>query len=155
MFHSRRRTTGKRAIRFLAQAAAINSSGPAVGLLADASIGTGIGLTANSTAMWVNEGAVGERAYRNGGSTELGNLAAYDRLMEGMIEVDFDLGRVWFGGGGVFVGNPAAGTSPTHTWTPGTAWTLVFDLFYPGTSLVLLQPHEFRTVATAGFDPGW
>jgi hypothetical protein len=36
--------------------------------------------------------------------------------------VDVDAGKMWFGVGGVFAGggNPAAGTSPTYTFTPGT-----------------------------------
>ena len=45
--------------------------------------------------------------------------------------VDFDAGKVWFGSNNLWCGggNPAAGTSPTYTFTPNTQFNIYFAAF--------------------------
>jgi hypothetical protein len=157
VYHKLTHNAGKYALRFLVRAASATASGSPFGLLADA-YASYLGSSSKSLAFWPNESAAGDRGYRNGGITELGNLATFTSgVDEAMIEADFDAGKVWFGANGVWAnsGNPGAGTNPVYTWTPGDAWKLVADMYYSDTSIKLLTPSEFSTPPSNGFTAGW
>lgn len=42
------------------------------------------------------------------------------------IAIDLDAGKAWTGKNNTFGGDPAAGTNPAFTWTPGGSWFIAF-----------------------------
>lgn len=155
VYHPVTRSSGKYALRFLMQTGA-DVAGPAVGFL-NGAIGAYLGASAQSVGFWINSGTGFEAAYRNGALlANLGDLNSFASATEVMLEVDFALGRVWFGVAGTWAlsGNPGAGTNWSAAITTSTAYTLTCDVYYQG-NVQLLKPSDFITPATAGFTPGW
>tara|TARA_R110000868_G_scaffold96457_3_gene265436 strand:+ start:3114 stop:5843 length:2730 start_codon:yes stop_codon:yes gene_type:complete len=79
--------------------------------------GTGAFVQANTTAT--------TKASMFTEGTALGTAASQTTGAWNGIAVDMDAGKAWFNSNGTWNGDPAAGTNPWITWTPGS------DLFYP------------------------
>lgn len=68
--------------------------------------------------------------YYNGSQTNQGGTGGISTGGRGILAVDFDTGRIWFGDSsfGFYTGNPSAGTSPTYTFTAGTTLFLMLGM---------------------------
>lgn len=152
--HPAAKSTGKFALRFGVQRSSTNA--PAVGLFT-ALTGTYLGAGANEFGLWVhNYGpSYNDATYRGGAATDFGTSAPSSSMVEAMIELDLDAGKIWFGINGTWAlgGNPSAGTGAIYSGISG-AVTIAADMYYEGI-VDLRYPDEFVTPATAGFTPGW
>lgn len=68
--------------------------------------------------------------YYNGLQTNQGGTSGISAGGLGILAVDFDAGRIWFGDSafGFYTGNPSAGTTPTYTFTAGTTLFLMLGM---------------------------
>lgn len=156
VYHNVGRSSGKYALRFLAESTGAAVSGPGVGFLTG-TVGLWLGYSAGGRALWINNGAsVNEYTYINNSGSNKGNLAPFTSPTEIMLEIDLDAGKAWMGVAGTFIGggNPVAGTGETFSWSPGGFYSPVADMFYLGT-VKLLTPPDFITPASSGYTPGW
>lgn len=93
--------------------------------------GNFLGQTANSWGLQCddNGGDAGNaRMFHN--SSELGRVTAIAASSYARVAVDFDAGDAWIGNASAWVGggDPAAGTTPTFTFTPGATLFLAAAL---------------------------
>jgi hypothetical protein len=66
--------------------------------------------------------------------------------------VDFDAGKAWFGDASAWDGDPAAGTDPTWTFTPGTTLYAGFTLYTAGDKITAnFGGSAFNDAAPSGF----
>lgn len=68
--------------------------------------------------------------YHAGVQTNQGGTGGIGAGGRGIVAVDFEGGGIWLGDSafGFYTGNPAAGTSPTYTLTPGTTLFLMLGM---------------------------
>ena len=70
------------------------------------------------------------------------------------LAIDFGAGYIWLGLNGVFTGNPAAGTGPNYSFTPGTTLFLAASGATAGASTTLRSAGtQFSGTVPAGFTP--
>jgi uncharacterized phage protein (TIGR02218 family) len=81
----------------------------------------GWGLQANNTA--------GAKSYFNAANTSPFGASFLSAGQNMMVAVDFDAGKIWWGLNGTWVGDPAAGTGNTFSFTPNTALFVGASLF--------------------------
>ncbi len=86
---------------------------------------TFLGGDANGWAVWDRGGIAGSETYTNNVSTNAAGTGEFDVGARARVAVDLDNGRVYLAvsnrssGGWIGGGDPAAGTSPTYSFTPG------------------------------------
>jgi hypothetical protein len=85
--------------------------------------------------------------------SSIGIIAAVSASEWARCAVDFDAGAAWFGDQSGWDGDPAAGTDPTWTFTPGTTLYAGFTLYLAGDQITVnFGGSPFNNAAPAGFD---
>ena len=115
------------------------------------SLSNHLGATAKSVGM---QGGTG---FQTNGITVIG-YADYNALIY-MFALDIDAGKGWICSYGVWAnsGNPAAGTNPSFTFTPGTILFPAITVTNNGSQTVILNSGQsaFTNTSPAGFNAGW
>lgn len=155
--HLTTRSSGKYDLRFNYTSDGASTGSPAVGFYQTGqATGSYLGQNAFGWSVWANATTFAqESAYHNGVETIFGGVAGASG--EIMIALDADLGHMWVGYDGVWMnsGNPETGANPLYTNLNVPSLTLATDMYYPDSSITLLQPNQFVTPVTPGFIAGW
>jgi hypothetical protein len=110
------RNSGKRVFQVNNDVVTSNNDGLMVGLVTAATtLANFVGSTADSFGVH----SINGRCYNNGVQVG-GDFLAQTVNAQRRIAVDFAAGKIWVGLGNAWDGNPAAGTGPHFTFTPGT-----------------------------------
>lgn len=154
-----RSAIAKSAGQFYFEVQAQQTSGGSLGIgFASGATGTFLGGNAAGWAYWDYLAASPPaRTYHNNVSTSqtaaTPNMGAGTRIG---IAIDFAAGKGWVSRNGTFIGNPAAGTGNSFTFTPGTTLYPATDIFVQLSACTYYaNPADHTYSAPSGFTAGW
>lgn len=120
-------------------------------------VGAYPGYNGISASYQTNTGGSPTGYYNRAGVTVSGPLPAAGNGPY-MIALDLTAGKGWIATGNVWAqGDPAAGTSPTFTWTPGTTLFPMAAIYQNSALRATLNAgaSSFGNTVPTGFSPGW
>lgn len=136
----------------------VHANTTGIGFATSASVGTFLGQSASSWALWgTYAGGSSELRLYNGGSYTAFSPHAFQAADYIDLLLDIDAGKAWWRrNGSVISGDPVAGTGAMTTFTPGSTLFLAADPFANTAAWRLrTDPAEMAGSAVSGFTDGW
>lgn len=150
------KTTGKFYYEIQAKQDASGSAHIGVGFKSGATGGAYLGDNAAGFALFDQyTGANDERAWNNAayvGYTDTVNFFTGARIG---IAIDLGAGKGWIRRAGAWIGDPAAGTGNTWSWTPGGTFVPATDLYGGSNGTLYTNLADHNNSAPAGFLAEW